>query len=170
MSILKKVIEMSQSVPLGQRDDWDQHFTAKAYITSLRSTCGSRRVGAVIVRDNRDIASGYNGYPAGAPHCIDGGCPRFAARKQGLIASGDYTDEYPCEAFHAEHNAINQCLQEGTSTKDTVIYCTTFPCRECAKKILGAGIKKIYYAEGYPDDYSRDYLKRYGIDAIQVEI
>ena len=101
MSILKKVIELSGTIPLGTRDNWDQYFMAKAYIASLRSTCGSRRVGAVIVRDNREIASGYNGYPAGAPHCMDGGCPRFKARQEGLIASGDYTDTYPCEAFHA---------------------------------------------------------------------
>ena len=170
MSILKKVIELSGSIPLGERDNWDQYFMAKAYIASLRSTCGSRRVGAVIVRDNREIASGYNGYPAGAPHCMDGGCPRFKARQEGLIASGDYTDTYPCEAFHAEENAIYQCLKEGTSTENTVIYSTTFPCRECAKKILGAGIKTIYYVEGYPDDYSKEYLQRYGVEAIQVHM
>ena len=170
MSILKKVVELSNSIPLGERDNWDQYFMTKAYISSLRSTCGSRRVGAVIVRDKRDIASGYNGYPSGAEHCIDGGCPRFAARQEGKLDSGEYKDEFPCEAFHAEHNAINQCLREGVSTKDTVIYCTTFPCRECAKKILGAGIIKIYYVEGYPDAYSEDYLKRYGVEAIKVEL
>lgn len=170
MSILKNVVELSQSIELGKRDNWDQYFMAKAYITSLRSTCGSRRVGAVIVRDNREIASGYNGYPSGAKHCIDGGCPRFQAKKNGLLNSGDYTDEYPCEAFHAEHNAINQCLKEGVSTNNTVIYTTTFPCRECAKKILGAGISKLYFLEGYPDDYSKEYLNRYGVEAIKVQL
>lgn len=168
MSILKKVIELTKSIKLGERDNWDEYFLANAYIASLRSTCGSRRVGAVIVKDKRIIASGYNGYPAGAKHCIDGGCPRFKAREEGLIKSGEYNDDYPCEAFHAEHNALNQCLNQGISTKDTVIYCTTFPCRECAKKILGAGIKKIVYVEGYPDEYSKDYLARYGVEEVQI--
>lgn len=170
MSILKKVVDLVENIPLGERDDWDQYFMSRAYIASLRSTCGSRRVGAVIVRDNREIASGYNGYPSGAKHCIDGGCPRFEARQKGLIVSGEYNDKYPCEAFHAEENAIYQCLKEGTSTENTMIYCTTFPCRACAKNILGAGITKIYYLEGYPDDYSKEYLNRYGVEAIKVAL
>ena len=168
MTILSKVVELANSIPLGERDNWHQYFISRAYIASLRSTCGSRRVGAVIVRNNREIASGYNGYPAGASHCIDGGCPRFEARKNGIGSSGTYTDEYPCEAFHAEHNALNQCLKEGVSTENTVMYTTTFPCRECAKKILGAGISKVYYFEGYPDEYSQEYLKRYGVEVEKV--
>jgi dCMP deaminase len=170
MSILKKVVELANSIPLGERDDWNQYFMAKAYMASLRSTCGSRRVGAVIVRDNREIASGYNGYPSGAKHCIDGGCPRFKARQEGVLESGQYSKNYECHAFHAEHNALNQCLKEGVSTTNTIIYTTTFPCRECAKKILGAGITKLYYLEGYPDEYSEGYLNQYGIKAVQVQI
>lgn len=171
MSVLKQVVELSQSIELGEkRDSWDQYFMSKAYIASLRSTCGSRRCGAVIVRDKHDIASGYNGNPSGAPHCIDGGCPRFEARKNGLIKSGEYNDNFPCDAFHAEHNAINQCLMEGVPTEGTVIYCTTFPCRACAKLILGAGIIKVYYQEGYPDDYSKSYFHQYGIEVIKVAL
>ncbi|QST03112.1 cytidine/deoxycytidylate deaminase family protein (plasmid) [Pontibacillus sp. ALD_SL1] len=137
---------------------------AKAFIASLRSTCGSRRVGAVIVKDHRLIATGYNGYPSGAKHCIDGGCPRFKARQEGIIQSGEYVDAYPCHAFHAEHNAINQCLKDGTSTSGTVLYSTTYPCQQCAKAILGAGIAKIFYVYGYPDEQSEMYFKTYGIE------
>jgi dCMP deaminase len=170
MSILKRVVELTESIEIGQRDSWDQYFMAKAYIASMRSTCGSRRVGAVIVKGKRDIASGYNGYPPGAKHCIDGGCPRFEAKKNGLIESGKYSNDFPCDAFHAEHSTLNQCLEQGISTKNTSIYCTTFPCRECAKKILGAQISKVYYLEGYPDDYSKEYFKRYGVEVIKVEL
>lgn len=168
MTILKKVIELTESIPLGQRDNWDEYFMASAYMTSMRSTCGSRRVGAVIVRDRRIIATGYNGYPAGATHCIDGGCPRFKARQEGLLKSGEYTTEHQCHAFHAEHNALNQCLREGLSTIGAVIYSTTFPCLECAKKILGANINKIYYVEGYPDKVSEEFLNTFKVEAIKI--
>lgn len=169
MSILEKVIKLTEEIPLGVRDNWEEYFMAKAYMASMRSTCGSRRVGAVIVRDNREIASGYNGYPAGAPHCIDGGCPRFKARQEGKLKSGEYNKEFECYAHHAEANALFQCLKEGVTTKDAVLYTTTFPCSECAKQILGAGIKKIYYCEGYPDEYSKKYLEKFEIDTIKID-
>ncbi|ADI00378.1 deoxycytidylate deaminase [Salisediminibacterium selenitireducens] len=174
MSILKEIKALVSTIPLGERDDWEQYFMSKAYIASLRSTCGSRRVGAVIVnsldKDKRNILStGYNGYPSGQPHCVDGGCPRFEAKKQGLIQSGEYQDEYPCDAFHAEANAMFQMQRRGISTEGCVLFSTTFPCRQCAEKINGAGIRSVYYSEGYPDAVSKAYLERYGIEVIRVE-
>lgn len=168
MTILEKVISLTKEIPLGERDNWHEYFMAKAYISSLRSTCGSRRVGAVIVRNNREIASGYNGYPAGATHCVDGGCPRFEARKNGTLESGQYSADIECYAHHAEANALFQCIKEGISTSDCVIYTTTFPCRECAKQIYGSGIKTIYYSEGYPDELSKEYIKRFKIETIKI--
>ncbi|XZF75769.1 deoxycytidylate deaminase [Bacillus sp. AL-1R] len=171
MQILQRIIQLVDSIPLGTRDDWDSYFLGQAFITSLRSTCGSRRVGAVIVSDNRIIASGYNGYPKGAKHCIDGGCPRFAARQEGLIDSGKYSDQYPCDAFHAEENAIYQLVQSGiqkTKGDNWTIYCTTAPCRACAKMINGAGITRVVYNVGYPDDYSIEYFKKYGIELTRI--
>ncbi|PGS50909.1 cytidine/deoxycytidylate deaminase family protein [Bacillus sp. AFS041924] len=171
MQILQKIIQLVDSIPLGTRDDWDSYFLGQAFITSLRSTCGSRRVGAVIVSDNRIIASGYNGYPKGAKHCIDGGCPRFAARQEGLLDSGKYSDDYPCDAFHAEENAIYQLVQSGiqkTKGDNWTIYCTTAPCRACAKMINGAGITRVVYNVGYPDDYSIEYFKKYGIELTRI--
>lgn len=175
MSILKKVVELTESIPLGQRDDWEQYFMAQAFMASLRSTCGSRRVGAVIVNSmesgKRNIVStGYNGYPAGARHCIDGGCPRFEAKKKGLLESGTYTDEHVCEAFHAEANALYSMQKRGISTDGCVLFSTASPCRACAEKILGAGIKEVYYLIGYPDEYTFDYFKRYGIAVKKVEL
>jgi dCMP deaminase len=172
MSILRKIIDLTESIPLGERDDWDQYFLGQAYITSLRSTCGSRRVGAVIVSNNRIIASGYNGYPKGAQHCIEGGCPRFVARQEGLIESGKYSEDYPCDAFHAEENAIYQLVQSGiqkTKEDEWTMYCTTAPCRACAKMINGAGITRVVYFEGYPDTYSINYFEQYNVKLEKIE-
>lgn len=175
MSILEKVMELTETIPLGERDNWEQYFMAQAFIASLRSTCGSRRVGAIVVNSmqpgKRNIVStGYNGYPSGAAHCIDGGCPRFEAKKKGLIDSGSYSDEFVCEAVHAEANALFDMQRRGISTDGCVLFSTASPCRACAEKILGAGIKKVYYAIGYPDDYTFDYFKRYGIEIEKVDI
>lgn len=166
--ILKKVYELSKKIELGKRDSWEEYFMSQAYVASFRSTCGSRRVGAVIVNglkpgQRRILATGYNGNPPGDKHCIDGGCPRFKARKDGLIQSGEYNDDFPCFAFHAEANALYQMMQLGVPTKDCVLFTTAFPCRQCAEKILGSGIKEIYYLEGYPDEYSKSYLDKYNV-------
>ena len=173
MSILKKVMQLTQEVPTGTRDGWEEYFMSTAYIASLRSTCGSRRVGAVIVSglesgQRKVLATGYNGNPPGDNHCFEGGCPRFQARKEGKIQSGDYTDEFPCYAIHAEANALYQMSKQGISTDGCVLFTTTFPCRQCAEKILGTGIKKIYYTEGYPDEFSASYLTKYGIEFEQI--
>lgn len=174
MTILRKVIDLTTEVPLSKRDDWKHYFMSLCYMVSLRSTCGSRRVGAVLVDGlepgkRRVIATGYNGNPPNSRHCIDGGCPRFEAKKKGLLDSGNYTDEYPCDAFHAEHNAMIQVMKSNLSTKNAVMFTTTFPCLSCARKMNGAQIKVVYYCEGYPDSNSTAYLKRYGIKAIKLE-
>lgn len=175
MTILSKVKQLVEKVPLGERDEWLEYFMAQAYIASLRSTCGSRRVGAVIVDSlesgyRRILATGYNGNPPGDKHCVDGGCPRFKARLDGKIKSGEYNDNFPCFAFHAEANALFQMSQRGISTKDCILFSTAFPCRACSEKILGSGIKEIYYSEGYPDEYSKMYLNKYGIKHTKVEV
>lgn len=141
---------------------------AQAYVASLRATCGSRRVGAVIVNGlepgkRRVLATGYNGTPPGDSHCIEGGCPRLQARNDGLIKSGEYDERYPCYAFHAEANAIYQMLQMGVPTADCVLFTTVFPCKACAEKVLGSGIKTVFYSEGYPDKKSIDYFEKYKI-------
>ncbi|MFP3728119.1 deaminase [Priestia filamentosa] len=174
MSILEKVFNLVESVPMGERDSWEQYFMAQAFIASVRATCGTRRVGAVIVDGlelgkRRILATGYNGNPPGAKHCIDGGCPRFQARKEGLLESGEYNDKYYCDAFHAEANALFDMQKRGVSTEGRVLFTTTFPCRACAEKINGAAIKKVYYCLGYPDKQAEEYLQRYNIETVKVE-
>lgn len=172
-SVLSQIVSLTKSIPLGKRDDWIKYFMSVAYIVSLRSTCGSRRVGAVLVDglfpgNRRILATGYNGYPRGAKHCVDGGCPRFVAKKESGLSFNDV--DAPCYAFHAEHNVLNQILASNISAEGCVLFCTTHPCINCARMIHGAGIKTVYYAEGYPDELAKKYFKEFGIEVTQVDV
>lgn len=108
---------------------------AQSYLLSLRSTCERLMVGATIVRDKRIIAGGYNGSIAGGDHCIDKGCYVI--------------DNHCVRTIHAEMNAIIQCAKFGVQTSGAEIYVTHFPCLQCTKGLIQAGIKTIYYAEDY---------------------
>ncbi len=144
------------------RPSWDEYFIELAYFVARRSTCLRRQVGAVIVKDKHILATGYNGAPKGIAHCLDTGCLRD---KLG-IPSG--TRHEICMASHAEQNAIIQAAYHGIAIKDAVIYCTTHPCSICAKMIINAGIKKIYYVEGYPDELGKKLLDEAGIERIKL--
>lgn len=103
-----------------------------------QSTCLRGHVGAVIVRDNRVIATGYNGAPAGMKHCADVGCDLSAG------------DEAGCQrAIHAEANAIAYAARHGISTKDATLYCTAGPCLKCAQLIASSGIMAVIYEVPY---------------------
>ena len=144
------------------RPSWDEYFIELAYFVARRSTCLRRQVGAVIVKDKHILATGYNGAPKGIAHCLDTGCLRD---KLG-IPSG--TRHEICMASHAEQNAIIQAAYHGIAIKDAVIYCTTHPCSICAKMIINAGIKKIYYVEGYPDELGKKLLDEAGIERVKL--
>lgn len=118
-----------------KRLSWEQYFMAQANLVALRSTCTRLNVGAVIVRENRIIASGYNGSVHDGDHCIDKGC---------YIVDG-----HCVRTVHAEANALLQCAKFGVATNDTEIYVTHFPCIHCCKQIIQAGIKKVYYEHDY---------------------
>ncbi len=139
------------------RPSWDEYFIELAYFVARRSTCTRRQVGAVIVKDKHVLATGYNGAPKGIAHCLDTGCLRD---KLG-IPSG--TRHEICMASHAEQNAIIQAAYHGIAIKDSVIYCTTHPCSICAKMIINAGIKKVFFVEGYPDDLGKKLFDKSGI-------
>lgn len=175
-SVLAKVVSLAKSIPNNERDNWVQYFMSLAYMVSMRSTCGSRRVGALLIDSlepgkRRLIASGYNGYPKGEKHCVDGGCPRYLAKLKGELQSGDSFNDalYPCHAYHAEHNVLNQILTTSSVSTGAILFCTTHPCITCARMINGANIKTIYYAEGYPDELSKAYLELQDITVIKVE-
>ena len=142
------------------RPDWDEYFMAMAFLVSTRSTCTRRKVGAVLVRDRRILATGYNGPPSGFPHCDEIGC----LRDELNIPSGERQEL--CWGIHAEQNAIIQAASFGISTKDSVLYCTTKPCITCAKILANAGVRKIYVAEQYPDEFSDRLLAELKIPVI----
>ena len=123
-------------------------------LAATRSTCRRRQVGAVIVKNKKVLATGYNGAPAGLQHCLDIGCLR---EKLG-IPSGQRHEL--CRAIHAEQNAIIQAATSGISISGGILYSTTFPCILCAKMLINSGIKEIYVLDdGYPDDLSREMME-----------
>jgi dCMP deaminase len=117
-----------------------------AELVAQRSTCLRRKVGAVIVKDKRILATGYNGAPAGVPHCEDVGCLRG---KMG-IASGERHEL--CRGVHAEQNALIQAATFGASVSGATIYTTHQPCFICTKMLINARIEKIVYKKEYPDE------------------
>lgn len=141
---------------MDNRIDWDQYFMTQATLLSLRSTCTRLSVGAVIVRDRRVIAGGYNGSVSGDVHCIDEGC---------------YLVEGHCvRTIHAEMNAVLQCAKFGVATNGAEVYVTDFPCLQCTKMLLQSGIIKINYLRNYHNDqYAVELLKRKNVEIKQIK-
>jgi dCMP deaminase len=138
---------------INKRPEWKEYFIGIARLVSKRSTCTRRKVGAVVVRDKRVLATGYNGAPTGLSHCAETGCIR---EKMG-VPSGQRHEL--CRGLHAEQNAIIQAAYHGISIQDAILFCTTLPCSICFKMIINAGIKEVVYEEGYPDDLTVAFLK-----------
>jgi dCMP deaminase len=128
------------------RPSWHEYFLMLAKLVSVRSTCNSRKIGAVIVRNNRILATGYNGAVHGAPHCTDKG-PDFCLRRS--IGAHDADKYNYCLSSHAEVNAIDQAARFGISLEGAVLYCTLEPCNWCFKQLIQAGIKEIYFEKFY---------------------
>ncbi len=145
------------------RPDWDDYFMEMAEVVKTRSTCLRRKVGAVIVKDKRILATGYNGAPANTEHCLDIGC----YRQKLNIPSGERAEL--CRGTHSEQNAMLQAAYHGVSIKDSVLYVTLQPCVLCAKMAINAGIKKIYFKGSYPDKLSLNILKEADIELIKYE-
>ncbi|MDO9463481.1 MAG: cytidine deaminase [Deltaproteobacteria bacterium] len=144
------------------RPSWEEYFMNITYLVAERSTCLRRKVGAVLVKDKRILATGYNGAPSGLKHCLDIGCLR---EKEG-IPSGERHEL--CRGLHAEQNVIIQAAYHGISIADSTIFCTNLPCVICTKMLINAGVISIFYREGYADTLSRDMLAEAGINLIQI--
>ncbi|MCX5714540.1 MAG: cytidine/deoxycytidylate deaminase family protein [Candidatus Omnitrophica bacterium] len=136
-----------------KRPSWDEYFLEVAVLVSKRATCIRRRVGAVLVRDKKILATGYNGAPSGLEHCSSD----FCIREKLHIPSGQRHEL--CRGLHAEQNVILQAALHGVSTKDSVLYITNQPCSICAKMVINAGIKEIVVGDGYPDEMAVDFLR-----------
>lgn len=146
-----------------KRPSWDDYFMEMTKLTATRSSCLRRHVGAVLVKDTRVIATGYNGAPAGVTHCEVTGC----LRQKLNIPSGERHEL--CRGLHAEQNAIIQAALYGVSTEGATLYCTTKPCSICTKMIINAKITKIVYEEYYEDSLADELLKDTDIRILQYQ-
>ncbi|MDO4672606.1 MAG: deaminase [Porphyromonadaceae bacterium] len=137
---------------------WDQYFMKLAYNVSQRGTCDRAYVGCILVnKENRIVSTGYNGSITGNPHCDEIG---HTMREGHCIAT-----------IHAEMNALLYCAKEGIKVDGCKCYVTHFPCLNCTKSLIQAGIKKIYYANSYRiDEYALELLERNNIEHIQINI
>jgi len=148
-----------------KRPSWDQYFMDIARMVSMRSNCVKRKVAAVLVKDKRIIATGYNGTPRGVVNCNEGGCPRcnaFGVSGQGL---GE------CLCSHAEENAITQSAYHGVNIKNATLYSTYSPCLICTKMIINSGVQEVVFDVAYSlDEVSFKLLTEAGVVIRKVEI
>lgn len=130
---------------MNDRLSWDHYFMQFARTAAERGTCSRARVGAVIVMDRNIVATGYNGAPAGLPHCTDVGCLEYT-----VTNPFDQSEDRFCwRTIHAEINAITQAAKNGVSIRGAQIYVTHSPCFHCCKTILNSGIYQIVYEKPY---------------------
>lgn len=114
-----------------ERISWDTYFMSIATLASLRSSCSKLHVGSVIVKNNRIVSMGYNGFISGSPHI------------------SHIIDNHEQATVHSEINAITDCAKRGVCIDNTKIYITHFPCINCFKAIVSSGIKEIIYCDDY---------------------
>ncbi len=138
-----------------ERITWEKYFMIQAIMLAARSTCTRLHVGAVVVKDGRIIASGYNGSVSGTPHCTEVG---------DLVVDG-----HCIRAVHAEQNALMQLAKMGISADGAQVFVTDFPCVHCTKLLLQAGITKINYLRNYHnDDFVANLLQAKNVTIEQV--
>lgn len=148
------------------KPSFDEIYMELAEKLALRSHCVKAQVGAVLTKDTRIVSLGYNGPPAGTHNCDhewpETGCPRDSKGSCSL-------------ALHAEQNAILYATKNNVSVQDSKLYATLAPCIACARVIYTTGIKKVFYKDSYaafkglPTDEGVDFLRRFGVEVIQVE-
>jgi len=130
---------MMTQLEAARRPSWDEYFMNIARAVASRSTCSRRSVGALVVKDKRILATGYNGAPAGLRHCDHTG-------------GGDMRDGHCARSTHAEQNAIVQAAKYGTPIDGATVYCTDQPCLTCAKLLVNAGVRRVVFEGQYPDE------------------
>ena len=144
------------------RPSWDTYFMDITCLVAKRATCLRRAVGAVIVKDRRILATGYNGAPSNIRHCAETGC----LRQKMQVPSGERHEL--CRGIHAEQNAIIQAAYHGVSIKGASLFCTNLPCSICAKMIINAGIVRIVYQSGYADPLSTEMLAEAQVELVNL--
>ena len=146
-----------------QRSGWNDYFMKFAQLAAERSTCKRRHVGAVLVKNNQVIATGYNGAPVKLKHCDEVGC----IREKMNIPSGQRHEL--CRGVHAEANVIIQAARHGAGCDNATLYVTHSPCSACAKMIVNAGIGRVVIENDSPDELSAGILKEAGIETVRYQ-
>lgn len=136
--MIQREQDMDFEITETKRPGVHTYFMNMAELASTRSTCLRRQYGAVIVRDNMVISTGYNGAVKREQHCSEIGCLRT---EMGVPAGENYE---LCRSVHAEANAIIQAAYTGAQTKGTSLYVNGMPCQMCARMIINAGIDSVY--------------------------
>jgi dCMP deaminase len=150
---------------MSDRLTWDQYFMTITQQVAERSTCNRAKVGAVIVRDRNILATGYNGAPAGMPHCTEAGCLIYESKTPyGEVEQNCF------RTIHAEINAIAQAAKNGSNIKDSSIYVTHTPCIHCIKVLVNTGIKKVYYESPYKLDTLEEILRNTQVHMEKVQL
>ena len=150
---------------MSERLTWDQYFMTITQQVAERSTCNRAKVGAVIVRDRNILATGYNGAPAGMPHCTEAGCLIYESKTPyGEVEQNCF------RTIHAEINAIAQAAKNGANIKDSSIYVTHTPCIHCIKVLVNTGIKKVYYESPYKLDTLEEILRNTRVHMEKVQL
>lgn len=133
-----------------KRPSWDEYFKEIVLSTAKRSPCHRLKVGCVLVKDNRIISHGYNGFVSNHPH------------------SSVIVNDHEIATIHAEQNAIIDCAKRGVVCDGAVAYITHFPCVNCVKFLVQSGIKTIYYISDYKND--KELLEKLGLNVSIIKI
>ena len=133
---------------MSERLSWDEYFAKIVDVTAERSSCDRLHVGCLLVKDNRIVSQGYNGFLPGCPH-------------KSVVR-----DNHEQATVHAEQNALCDCAKRGVSCAESIAYVTHYPCIICARLLLAAGIKEIKYLH----DYKNDELVKVFADQLKVPI
>ncbi|GMG21438.1 unnamed protein product [Ambrosiozyma monospora] len=151
------------------RPSWDTYFMSLADLAAHRSNCMKRRVGCVVVRNHRVVATGYNGTPRGTRNCNEGGCPRcnsaISSGNGNGVSSvmGSGVGLSTCLCLHAEENALLEAGRDRVEG-DSILYCNTCPCLTCTIKIVQSGVKEVVYSQSYSmDEFSSKVFKEAGV-------
>ena len=135
-----------------------------AQLVATRSTCLRRKVGAVLVKDKRIVATGYNGAPTGVKHCGETGC----LREQLEVMPGERHEL--CRGLHAEQNVIISAAYYGVTTEGTTLYSTHLPCIICSKMLINAGVERVFFLDGYPDPLADQMLAEANIEVVRLTL
>ncbi len=149
---------------MDKRPTWQHYFMEMAILAASRSTCLRRQVGAVLVKDNQILSTGYNGSPKGISHCSEVGC----LRQKNSVPAGQMHEL--CRGVHAEQNAIIQAGLNGSSTRGGTLYCTHQPCSICARLIINAEIRTVYVSQCYPDPLAEQLFTEAGVEVLLYDL